>query len=260
MKQSINPLTTGTLLAFALLITAQARPDTVREYDENTQNTATVADFHTNHLLGYAGFVADIAAAWDTDEGGVIDEFSPSGSNVNFSGSSFTTGYGISGSYDPTSMTATGPTITLDVPSNQWDLATNGTNASPAISLSYFIALIGASIGQNITMVTSTGANVTEVGFTVLATDTDIYTALAHFSDGTSYTENFRTKGIGNTFFGAVAPTGEYIDYFSIGNQDGGKIFIDDLAFSTAIPIPETSSLGLAFAGLALAALRRRSA
>jgi hypothetical protein len=260
MKQFVRQPTTGALLTFALLTTAQARVDTVREYDENTDNMATVAAFHTNHLLGYAGFVADIATAWDTDEGGVIDEFSPSGLNASFSGSSFTTGYGIGGSYDPISKTATGPTITLNVPSNVWDLVTDGPNALPAISLNYFMALTGASIGQNITMATSTSVNVTEIGFTVLATNTDIYTAMAHFSDGTSYNVDFQTNGIGNTFFGAVAPAGEYIDYFSIGNQFGGKIFIDDLAFSTATPVPETSCIGLAFAGLALAARRRRSA
>lgn len=250
--------------SFAVLLAsftiAQARPDTLPTYDENDLNTATVGTHRTNHPLGYVGFYADIDTAWNNREGGVIDEFSPNGNTSSFNGSPFTTGYGEGGSYDPNTGTVTGRAITFDVPDRSWDLATNGSNAAPAISLDYFMLLSGASLGQSITMATTTRVNVTELGFTVLANDPELVTALAFFSDGTSYSEDFDTGVTGNTFFGAVAPVGQYIKYFAINSASGNKIFIDDLAFSTAVPVPEASTLGFAVLGLALAGRRRRAA
>ena len=258
MKPRILHLVTAALLAS--FTTVQARPDTFPTYDENNSNTATIGTYRTNHPLDYTGFYADIDAAWTNGEGGVIDEFSPSGLNLNFNGSPFTTGYGDGGFYDPNSGTVTVRAITFDVADREWNLGTNGTNASPAISFDNFMILAGASIGQKITMATTTRANVTELGFTVLLTNPDAYTALAYFSDGTSYGEDFNTAVTGTTFFGAVAPVGEYIEYFVIQNTTGNKIFIDDLAFSTAAAVPEASTVGFAVLSLALAARRRRSA
>lgn len=258
MKNPILHLTNLSLIAFYLTSFSNARPDTTSEYDENGQNTSTIASFYTNHTSGYTGFVADITVAWDNDLGGVIDEFSPSGFQTSFNGQPFITGYGTSGYYNPSTATSTGPTITLTVADNDWDLVTNGPNASPAISLDYYLSIANASQGQKIRMVTSTGVEVTQLGFTLLENNSSVVTALAYFSDGSSYSEAIDVSVSGNSFFGAVAPSGAFIDYFFVTSDDGSKVSLDDLAFSTAEAVPECSTLCFVFLGAAFLAKRRR--
>jgi hypothetical protein len=257
MNLFVTQLTTGVIVALALQTTARARPDTVETYDENGQNAAMVDMVYTNHSLGYVGFVTDIATAWNAGEGGVIDEFERNGDYSSFQGQDFAIGYGINSYYDPAA--ATGPTITLTVINNNWDLATNGYLAAPAISQDYYMLIGPRSQNQPITMATSSGSQVSQLAFTVLKENTGLITAVAHFSDGTDYTESFDPSQEGNTFFGAVAPSGEYIDYFSISSANK-YVSIDDLAFTTLAPVPETSCISLAVVGLALAGRRRRSA
>lgn len=258
MTQSITQLTIGTLLAFALLTTAQARTDTVEFYDENDLNPQTIDAFYTNYGPGYAGLVSNIATAWSAGEGGVIDEFERGGFYTSFQGEVFISGYGNSGYYNPNTMVATGPTIKLSVPNLDWNLATMGENAYPAISLDYYMTIGMDSQYQPITISTSTGDNITQLAFTVSKENFGLTTAVAHFSGGTSYSEAFDASVEGNTFFGAVAPSGEYIDYFSVGGENSSLLYIDDLAFSTASPVPEASTVGLAVLGFALMARRRR--
>jgi hypothetical protein len=256
MNQFITQLTIGTLLAFALLTTAQAYPDTVGTYDENDLNTRTIGAVLTNYIPGYFDLVANIATAWDANEGGVIDEFSPGDRNASFFGETFISGYGQTGVYDVVNMIATGPTIKLDVPNHDWDLLKSGS----AISKDYCMTIGFSSHNEQITMATSSGAKITLLAFTVLSDTFGDTTAVAHFSGGTYYSEEFNASVLGNAFFGAVAPEGEYIDYFTVYSPNLSPILIDDLAFRTTTPVPETSCIGLAFAGLALAARRRRSA
>lgn len=258
MKPKLSQFATVAAVLITSLASVHARPDTLPEYDENSINTATVASFRTNHPSGYAGFVSDIDAAWNINEGGVIDEFSPSGLNLSFYSSPFTIGYGSNGYYNPTTLTTTGQSITFDDGQYEWDLATSGPTLIPAISLENFMIIAGNSIGRDIKMSTTTGANVIQLGFTLLENSTtDDITATAKFSDGSFYTEIINTSVDGNTFFGAVAPVGEFVEYFSVSNKTGNKIFIDDLAFST-VAVPEVSGISLAFLGLALAGRRRR--
>jgi hypothetical protein len=260
MNQFITQLTTGALLAFALLTTAQARPDTVELYDENDQNPQTIDTFYTNYGPGYSGLVANIATAWNAGEGGVIDEFERGGLYTSFQGQPFISGYGNAGYYNPSNMVSSGPTIQLDVTNYDWDLGTNGPIASPAISQDYFMIFGSDSQNQKVFMSTSNGSNITQLAFTISRENPGIVTALAHFSGGTSYIEAIDVITTGNTFFGAVAPDGEYIDYFSVGAVNTSSLFIDDLAFRTTTPVPETSCISLAIIGLALAGRRRRPA
>jgi hypothetical protein len=258
MKNPIYRLSSIALAAISLTSILNARPDTLAEYDENALNTATISSFYTNHPSGYSGFVADIFAAWNAEEGGVIDEFSPSGLYTSFNSQPFITGYGPNGYYDPVNATSTGPTITLNVDNNDWDLATNGGNAEPAISLDYYLVIAAASQNQKITMVTSSGAQVRQLGYTILANNLTTVTAQAYFSDGTDYTESIDIARQGSSFFGAVAPTGAFIEYFTIGTADGSKVSIDDIAFSTAEPVPECSTFCFVFLGAAFLVKRRR--
>jgi PEP-CTERM motif len=251
----------ASLLAVALLgsiSSASAISDTVADYDEQIVNMNMIQTYFTNHSLGYIGFVADIAAAWNSDEGGVIDEFRLQIGVSAFVAGNLVTGYGTSGNYDPSGGATVGPNITFTVASKAW-----GEISDPAYatSLDYSMYLKPDSQGAKISATTDSGVSLTEIGFTVNERTADKVVALVYFSDNTSYTETLRAAlgSEGNCFFGAVAPAGTTISYFTLKALNGNTIYLDDLAFSTITPTPEPSTLGLAALGLGLILRRRRN-
>jgi hypothetical protein len=275
MKLSVHTLVGATSVVFfnAALAAPPLPPDMTPVYDESTnQNNAVDSycvslDGSTNimHSTAYDTFSAAISAAYNEDRGGVIDEWLPySSTSMLIAGSPLTSGIGSTGKYDAvTPANSVGDLVTFTDAGGfgDWELGHYTMGTLEVISTSNrlndsnggtFLILGTQSQDSNIELSTLSGRQVTSLGFTFLAATAQEITASIHFLDGTSFSQTFTVAD--DKFFGANAPAGSSIDYFTItGVSD---VYIDDIAL-IVIPEPSTAMLGLASCALLLSKRRR---
>ncbi len=281
----------GCLFLFLLagsMVMAASIP-TVGVYDETTTQPNNV-DFNAAFSSGTGGataantttastgngavystigpFNAVLAAAFAIDSGGVWNFDTQASGNLPEAN---ILSYGISQSKTIT-LTQTNPITPMFVSSG------GPTHDATSISLSNYLDNINgfsyAFSFSNLTGGLPGETGVTEVGFTALsASDPNTgvpinygtVTGIANFSGGGSVTETATIdslKGLGDTFFGFVAPSGQTITGFSIASSGvgTGAPDLDDIAFVTnATAVPEPASSILFLAGAAISFVCRKS-
>lgn len=228
------------------------------QVDRNANGNALV-DLGDNSV---AGFTTDVAAAFATDDGGVINFDSTTANNITGPinatygvSQSKTLAIGVSTTGGPTFNFQTSANIS-QISGNNFFLASTSTNPN---SITFTFGTITGG---------DTGEFVTRAGFTVLGrisgNSTNV-SATATFSDSTTATlgpvafTSDSTAATQDTFYGFSAPTGESISSITITNSGSAdtRRGIDDFGFITAIPEPASLAL-LGLGGLGLLARRRR--
>ncbi len=252
------------LMMLPLQLTLAATLDMSQFYDEQVNQANAVDSDVTNYAGGYAQFVSDVDKAYQQDRGGVIDEWVPYTTNatISISGTPWSSGIGNTGIYDAAKPANTvGNYITFDDGTYDWEVGDSAsfgslvtTSDRLATGNGGYALLIGTgSQGTKIFPTLSGPDLITAIGFTFLALTSDNVIASVYFSDGSDYTKTFKVSG-DDIFFGAEAPAGESVRYFTFSTASSQKIFIDDIGVITTIPEP----CGIALLGLSGLALLRR--
>ncbi len=198
---------------------------TVGVYDENN-NVQFVAP---GSALSLSQFKSDVAAAFATDLGGVNQCYAVAGE-----AGPYTFSYGASQT-KRLSMTG-GPNTRI-----------GGTASTPQLQAISGVAL-WASLRSEMTLFLTNAISsiphevVTQFGLTMLSTSYfaigDVI-ATARFSDGSEASAHrliSEPGGMGNTFFGFAAPSGQSIVSVTFTNTSGHFLYFDDIGFITAAP------------------------
>ncbi len=275
--------------AFLLVTAAQGAFITTGVYDEQAVQTNAV-DFVAAAAVGDEAKVIDSVGELDGYKTTLALNF-PAGSGgvVGFDSFTPTDSLGAGGSI---SANFAGGAKTLNITTsspNGLSLATNLTNRLPISAkgeAGRTATQQGGTNGTALTMGTLTGLSgtatvefvigsitggaplevVNSLGITVLSRasrDLGIVTAVATFSDSSTAVASRNIgapgAGLGDTFFGFVAPASLGISKVSISYTINGEnsTSFDDLAFTTVV-IPEPASLGLLGLGSLLMLRRRR--
>ncbi len=258
LSQSIISLA---VLAFGAE-TLVARPDTIGVYDEQDNEPNAVESAITNLEGGYDEFIKRVSRAYEEDLGGVIDEgVAYTARGLSITGTAFSSGYGTSGYYDAEKPANTlGSHITFDDGRYDWRYQTGVEAKATPISSGGgdgFVLSVGQDSQKGEIMLSLYAEErplvdlVDTLGFTFLGATDGRVTARLFFTDGSVFEQTFKVSGE-DVFFGGVAPASHGIRSFSVEEESGKEIHLDDIAFTTipgATPVPEPSALGLVLAG-----------
>ncbi len=241
-------------------------------YDENAVATNTVdVELGTKSL---AQFKTDVLAAYNVNAGGVIDWETGVTSTASVVGASNNSLQNINVAYGASA------TESLSIGfGRQMELYTNNVAGQVSVVSAETdranSILVGNSGDARAFTMTFAGADLTEVGATLLSRTTftsggDDVTVTANLSGGSSLSLNTtigKTAGADDTFFYFAASEGETIDSLTFTNNTTShsldlqaRLVLDDFGFvATAVPEPSSLVLGIAgLLGLAWYGWRRR--
>ena len=255
-------LGTATLSQAAFTATAGAVYDSTSNANAVDFDAAATGTTPATSVIGVTAFTAAVAAANLAGQGGVLDFDSVA---TNSSGT-ITANYG---------TVLTPKTLTISSTTSSSYVTSNNTGRTPISGTIYLNKLTGGVTPNDygFGFGTITGATVlegvTSVGLTFLSRDPGTtsagnfgtVTGTATFSDGTTATSArsvTEAAGLGDTFYGFVAPAGLSITSVTL-DVPGTTLFggVDDVAFVTTPGVPEPTALAVT-AGCGLMALRRR--
>lgn len=229
----------------------------VREYDEDLVAANSVDFTASGSAMTAAEFSDIVALAYDRDQGGVLD-----GNAV--SGTSGSAEFGVSQTRG----------INFDVPTN-WAIGSPGFGPD-ALPISGIGAWAASPQSGNPPRVVFEFPNaitgglpnerLAQLGVTVLSRATPgigSASGQVNFSGGGMQllTANIPLgAGSGDTFFGFMAPAGQWITRLELKAAGGNLMWYDDLGFVTTAFVPEPGALPLAsFALMPVIRRRRRS-
>jgi hypothetical protein len=226
---------------------------TVGVYDENVVQ-ANVVDFNASgNSLTAAQFTTNVASAFASDLGGVI--------NGSVLGSDYEYGAGMAKTLrlafvDDTNVAIGAPTSPLALP-----ISEIGAFASSASGGFDFTSIDFAEIINGLPF-----ERVVEFGVTVLSSGQDFGTVRVTgrlAGGGTMIASRTITEpaGQGDTFFGLTAPADSYFTGFSLryfGTPTNPLQWFDDIGFRTDVVVPEPASGLLLLSALVCAGLGRK--
>lgn len=219
----------------AAMLTASGQVlSTVGVYDEPAQTNGV--DFvATGSTLSFGEFKSDVAAAFNRDFGGVNQCYAIGGD-----AGPYIFSYGVS---QAKRLNMTGPAnnrigVTANTSSIQ-SISGTGIWGSLRPEMTFFLGDVSSSVANEA---------VIKFGLTIVSTtffSLGDVTATATFSDGSkAIASRFINEmaGLGDTFFGFTAPSGQSLVSVTFTNSAGRPMYFDDIAFITA-PFPSLTIL-----------------
>jgi hypothetical protein len=251
-KKFVARLTVAVImLGMAELAQAVTPLPTVGIYDENTIQPNTVDFQPTGNTWLLSNVEQTIGLKFASDLGGVFQ------CEENSSDRQLVLSYGADNS----------KILTLDGVPSSFGVEASNSGVRSISGVALFAGLYSPTVAQeSFSFDSITGGlpaeELTRLGLTILSANRDygLVTATATFSDGSTAVASRHIQeaaGLGDTFFGFVAPPGASILELNFSAPSGHQFFFDDVAFVTA---PEPSSIFLLAIGATALLCRARRA